>query len=220
MRTIFDVLRMIILEKGACSSPGGDLFLCLSPSGDRFIIQLKNEEQYHIQKKFFSHPGLQLSQDFPLPFPAERTTHPWVLVLPCTYLQLPSPALVLHQALPALQAPDPAPKLAFLHIFFSRPIPFPVGQRVGMCALTLQQILRMGRFCRGRVMGALSTVCAATEDPSRDGLLTETHHILSWPPQGCLSVGIRQGPWLDHSEVLIPISFWKRRLFLAFCKMM
>lgn len=108
-------------------------------------------------KKFFSHPGLQLSQAFPLPFPAERTTHPLVLVLPSTYLQLLSPPLVLHEALPALQAaaeaPDPAPKLAFF-AHFSRPIPFPVGQGVGMCVLTLEQILCMGRFCMGHLRGS------------------------------------------------------------------
>lgn len=64
----------------------------------------------------------------------------------------------------------------------------------------------------------IGTLRAASEDPSHGGLLAESHHIPSWPPQSCLGVGIRQGPWLDQSEVPIPISFLRMRHFLAFRK--
>lgn len=57
-----------------------------------------------------------------------------------------------------------------------------------------------------------TTLCSASEDPSRDGfLVTKIHHILSWPAQCGHKAGTSAGP----SELLIPISFWRMRHFFS-----
>ena len=94
--------RMIMLKEAACSSPG-EICCCASALLEAallFSVSMRN----NIASKFLSHPGLQLSRAFPLPFPVERTTHPLVLVLSSMYLQLLSPPVLPHEALPALKA--------------------------------------------------------------------------------------------------------------------
>lgn len=39
-----------------------------------------------------------------------------------------------------------------------------------------------GKILHGALEGIISIMCAASEDPSRDDLLSESHHSLSWPP--------------------------------------
>lgn len=163
---------------------------------------------------------------FPLPFPAERTTHSLVLVLSSTYLQLLSPPLLLHEALLALEAateqgssswPKACTQSSYCAgLFWTGP--FFCGTE-GVCAWVLQQTLHRGSRSMGHTVGeylVVSIVCAASED---DGLLTESCHIPSWQPQSCFSVSTRQDPRLDQFRAPIPNSCLRNRYVLALSKL-
>lgn len=139
-----------------------------------------------------------------------------MLVLSSTYLQLLSPALLsIRHCLPSSSS---WPQTChFSGFFWTNPFP-PGAEGVNVCLGPAAEVMqeKVVHRAHGRsITPVISTMSAANEHPSHDGLLTESSCIPGWPPQSCFSVGTRQYPFLRQFGVSILISFSRTKIVLA-----
>lgn len=138
----------------------------------------------------------------------------WFFLPPtCSFYLQPSWALGT-----ACPQAHPGHKPAIFQFFFwTNPFP-PGAEGVNVCLGPAAEVMqeKVVHRAHGRsITPVISTMSAANEHPSCDGLLTESSCIRGWPPQSCFSVGTRQHPFLRQFGVSILISFSRTKIVLA-----